>query len=295
MRQLWGLALLGLVACGDRTGLRVPEEGGVPPIDAAARPDTYRNDCPSVSSTLVFVFTEESQLFTFDPTSFTFTPLGTLGCPTATPSALPFSMAVDRHGTAYVEFANGNVIDGLFRVQVTGPTCTPTQFVTGQSGFNLFGMGFTTDQGGPAESLFVAEGEADGGLHALGTIETSTFTLSKIAALSGSISFPELAGTGDGRLFAFSAATADTSRKGAFIVQLDKNTGNILARDDLPTVTLGRAWAFAYWGGNFYLFTAPTPAGSIVTQFDPQSSKVTDVARLPLLIVGAGVSTCAPP
>jgi hypothetical protein len=294
-----GLALLGLAACGDRTGLWVPEEAGVPPIDAAARPDAYRNDCPSASSTLVFVFTDQSELFTFDPTAFTFTQLGMLTCPTRTPGAMPFSMAVDRHGTAYVEFAdsvsNTAVIDGLFRVEVSGPTCTSTQFVPNQSGFDLFGMGFTTDQGGPAESLFVAEGDADGGLHALGTLETSTFTLSKIAALSGSIFFPELAGTGDGRLFAFSSATPDPAVKGAFIVQLDKNTGSILARDDLPTVTLGQAWAFAYWGGSFYLFTAPTMTGSIVTQFDPVSGKVNDVATLPSRIVGAGVSTCAPP
>ena len=64
--------------------------------------------------------------------------------------------------------------------------------------------------------------------------------------------------------------------------------------DVLPGVTQGNAWAFAFWGGDFYMFTAPDVAGSIVQRFRPSTGAITHVADYPERIVGAGVSTCAP-
>jgi hypothetical protein len=65
----------------------------------------------------------------------------------------------------------------------------------------------------------------------------------------------------------------------------------------LPGVDLGGAWAFAFWGGDFYLFTAPGGNGtsSLVTRYRPSDGSVTQVAMAPgVTIVGAGVSPCAP-
>ena len=67
----------------------------------------------------------------------------------------------------------------------------------------------------------------------------------------------------------------------------------VIAETPFPTVDQGNGWAFAFWGGDFYMFTAPG-GGSDVTRYRPTDNSVTVVATLPTRIVGAGVSTCAP-
>ena len=61
----------------------------------------------------------------------------------------------------------------------------------------------------------------------------------------------------------------------------------------LDTIDQGQGWAFAFWGGDFYMFHAPN-GNSIVTRYRPSDDSLTQVATLPSIIVGAGVSTCAP-
>jgi hypothetical protein len=61
----------------------------------------------------------------------------------------------------------------------------------------------------------------------------------------------------------------------------------------LPGVSQGSGWAFAFWGGNFYTFTAPG-GSTVVTRFDPNDGSIVQVAQTSDVIVGAGVSTCAP-
>lgn len=61
----------------------------------------------------------------------------------------------------------------------------------------------------------------------------------------------------------------------------------------LPGVTQASGYAFAIWGGDFYLFTAPFD-GTIVTRFRASDGSIVQVATSPQVIVGAGVSTCAP-
>jgi len=57
----------------------------------------------------------------------------------------------------------------------------------------------------------------------------------------------------------------------------------------------GGSWAFAFWGGDFYTFTAQDlNAGSVVTRFRPSDGSIVQVGHTAESIVGAGVSTCAP-
>jgi hypothetical protein len=57
---------------------------------------------------------------------------------------------------------------------------------------------------------------------------------------------------------------------------------------------MGSGWAFAFWGGDFWVFTAPA-GDSRITRFRPSDGSVTTVVdSLGAIIVGAGVSTCAP-
>ena len=99
-------------------------------------------------------------------------------------------------------------------------------------------------------------------------------------------------GTGDGRLFAYYTKT--TGQTVSFVGEIEKNTAQVIAADQLD-VDQGNGYAFAFWGGDFYLFTGQGgAAGSVVTRFRPADKSTTVVGSYPALIVGAGVSTCAP-
>ena len=117
-------------------------------------------------------------------------------------------------------------------------------------------------------------------------------TLRPIALISPSITRAELTGTGDGRLYGFFTNEAPAV-SGSRLIELDKPTARILANNDLPVGRPNDAWAFAYWGGDFWIFTSPGGV-STVTRFRPSDSTTTDLATMPSTIVGAGVSTCAP-
>lgn len=277
----------GVCACGARTGLE-GEGAEAPPRDAAPAADVYRSDCPDPSATLVFVVTVQSEIWSFDPSTRAFKRLGALSCDA--PGATPFSMAVDRHQNAYVVFDDGQ----LFKVDVAHGQCSATDYVPGQSGFSLFGMGFATNAGGPSETLFVAAADPmdPGSPHALATIDTTSFALRVVAPFDPSVELPELTGTGDGRLFAFDR---DPSGNGSFVDQIDTRTASVLLHDPV-SINQGDGWAFAFWGGDFWTFTAApgSPLTSIVTRFRPSDGSVEEVASLPSLVVGAGVSTCAP-
>lgn len=307
-----------MAACGSRTGLWFDEEStatvtegphrdgdagarldaardvaldALPPLEAGPIADASRTDCPDADATVVYLVTSDNELFAFDPPSLATRLVGKLACPAG--SATPFSMAVDRRGLAYVLFTNGE----LFRVSTATAACAATGYAPGQAGFQTFGMGFSSNGGGPAETLYVVESDFDGatGRGRLGAIDTSTLKLSVVGTIAPPVPRAELTGTGDGRLFAF---WGDPDRsQGSHVAQLDKGTAQVLAQSFLPTVGLPRmAFAFAFWGGDFWIFTSRGPfagAGSDVTRFTPGQPAAL-VTSLPSTIVGAGVSTCAP-
>lgn len=69
----------------------------------------------------------------------------------------------------------------------------------------------------------------------------------------------------------------------------------------LPAVETPAAWAFSFWGGDFYLYTAPDPLSdpsrtTNVTRYRPSDGSVDAqyMVNIGFRIVGAGVSTCAP-
>ena len=77
--------------------------------------------------------------------------------------------------------------------------------------------------------------------------------------------------------------------------ELDKSSANVTSSVPLPTVEVPNAWAFSFWGGDFYLYTASF-GNTTVNRYRPSDSSVdtsymTDIG---FRIVGAGVSTCAP-
>jgi hypothetical protein len=303
------------VACGSKTGLLVPfEDSGVPvdaapdiavvdsssppeedaavveedvllpPIDVQPPPP---NDCPDASATLIYVITETNTLYSFYPPTATFsTVIGNIACPSM---SMPFSMAVARSGIAYIIFNDGE----LFEVDTQAATlpCRPTGFVMGQGGFApRFGMGFSRDSVGPGETLYVASGSngMTGGPNQLARIDTATLQLTIVGNLTPSIDDTELTGTGAGDLFGFYKTT-----NGSEIAQIDKANAQVTGYAPLPGVDQGSGWAFAYWGGDFYTFTAPS-GGTVVTRYRPSDQSIVQVAAISDIVVGAGVSTCAP-
>lgn len=286
------LAVAGLVlplGCGARTGLLVPEpalDAGPPPVNVTVA-TTLPPICKSASVPFIYLVTEENELVSYDPTASigTFTRIGSLACPIEDATATPFSMAVDHAGLAYVVFDDGE----LFEVSTKTAACTPTDFFTPFSNFDTFGMGFATEPDG-SESLYVL---SDAAPFALGKIDPTTLALSNVGVVTPAITAAELTGNGAGQLFAFWAPNgADAT--GSAIGELDTTTGALVSQTLLPTVTQANAWAFAYYAGAFYMFTAAGLSGSAVTRYDPVKASVTVVAQFDGTIVGAGVSTCAP-
>ncbi len=280
MSQRLGLAVIVVVtaACGARTGLLAPPLAGdeLPLLDVS-QTDVSSPGCPDSGATVVFVVAQSGALLSFYPPDATFTMIGMLSCPT---DALPFSMAVNRQGTAYVEYDNG----ALFEVSTGTAACTPTSFVSNQSPFSRFGMGYATLGLGPAEELFLASSDGH-----LGTLDTTSFAVTTIAPIQPNLPSAELTGTGDGRLFAYYALG---STGGSYIAEVDPTSGAVIGADPM-SFDRGNAWAFAFWGGDFWVFTAPNDAQATV-MYDPVAKTSTVVAHFGSPIVGAGVSTCAP-
>jgi hypothetical protein len=309
--------LLLLVACGSRTGLFADgdgfgnfvggdaggdeRDGGLdgplrdapPALDVRPPTDVNRTDCPDADALLIYTITDSNDLQSFNPDTGQFRAIGKISCPVAA-GETPFSMAVDRKGVAYVLFRD----ERLYRVSTATGACIATSYVPRQQNFRLFGMGFATNNAGPTETLFVAgddtqSGGTGAGLGARGLarITPGTFELSFVSDFA-TINQAELTGTGDGRLYAF-YRKGTSSAPPSFIGELDIATAQVVGERRFDSVGQGNAWAFAFWGGDFYMFHSPTDS-TRVTRWRPSDDTVQQVATSPLRIVGAGVSTCAP-
>ncbi len=266
------------------------------PIDV---PEDVMSDCADPSTTFIYLVTSENDLYSLNPANGSLVQRGTLDCPFQTPGAAPFSMSVDRKGTAYVLYGAPNpagtpvYLPGeLFRVSTKDASCAPTTFVPGQHGFDVFGMGYALDgPGASTETLYVAEISFQKPSKGLASIDTTSMTLSPIGLFSSNPSNElEMTSASDGNLYGF---FLDAAQSVGWVVQIDKPTASVLSETQIP-VAAGSALAFAAWGGNFYIFTA-VQGSTNVTLYKPSDGSVTpNWMMIPHTVVGAGVSTCAP-
>jgi hypothetical protein len=183
--------------------------------------------------------------------------------------------------------------DELFQVSTANAACQSTTYTPNQQGFDMFGMGYASNPDG-GESLYVIQVDFTNPSMGLGTIDTTDFTFTFVGTFSPDLTPEcELTGTGDGRLYALCLPKNGT---GSTLAQIDPTTAKILGEDQLTTGNGQEALAFAFWGGDFWIFTSPggTSPTTTVTEYDPVAKTETFKTTLAAEIVGAGVSTCAP-
>lgn len=236
---------------------------------------------------LVYVVDQNNTFSSFKPDTLTFTDIGTLNCP-AKSGSTPFSMSVDRSATAWVLYSSGEI----FKVNTQTLACTRTNFAQ-SNGFQNFGMGFVSNApGADVDTLFIAGGPPMTGLNdnaTLATLDVSSLNVTTIGQMTG---WPELTGTGDAKLWGFFPDAVNPR-----VSQLDKSSG--AEGKSFPLSQLSgqpMAWAFAFWGGDFWIFLQrATDPNTQVWHLKSSDGSVTSVIDATgRSIVGAGVSTCAP-
>lgn len=256
-------------------------------------PDAGVDGC-SEAARLVYVVDQDKTLSSFDPRQAgspnAFVDLGKLSCP-ARSLAEPFSMSVDRQAVAWIIYDSGELF--TVNLRVSPLTCVKTTFAP-QQNVGKFGMGFAANAvGSSEETLFVSGSPLSGSLSStkFGTLATTPpYTLSLLGTLTGA---PELTGTGDAKLFGFFPDATQPR-----VAQLDKASGTEVTPKWDASALAGYplAWAFAFWGGDFWIFLErDVDQSTNVWRLNGQTGQVTDVhLDTGRRIVGAGVSTCAP-
>ena len=244
--------------------------------------------CADDGVKLIYLVDEDGDFLSFDPRVLghgdPFHVIGKLDCGRA---GTPFSMSVDRHGIAWVLYSGGRV----FRVSIDDAKCTSTGYRPLSTGTETFGMGFATDAAGAkTEKLYVASNDVDSQLFAIDTAGNLAPVRKGVLTATAGES-PELTGTSDARLYGFYPDVTGSP----FVQEIDRLTGAPLGpRWPVAGEALDiSAYAFAQWGGTFYVF-ATVDGNSTVRTVDKTGHYKAILQNLPYKITGAGVSTCAP-
>lgn len=260
--------------------------------------------CTADGLDLIYVVDTNNEFLSFDPRELgtvegPFTVIANpLDCPASAPypswqSSLPFSMSIDRDARAWVLYTSGEI----FNVDVTTGACTSTAFQPSQQtgAWKLFGMGFATDDlTGNTEELYVTGGpEQPVAQQMFGYIGPTTLTIMNVGAVNAGTQSPELTGTGDAKLYGYFPGTV------GFVQEIDKSTGHVIGSpiNAEPLQGAPEAWAFAQWGGKFYIFVTDSTTGESMVQRIDRATGANEgviIHASPYEVVGAGVSTCAP-
>jgi hypothetical protein len=251
--------------------------------------------CEDDNTKLIYVVSTNNDFLSFDPRKLPGDPFHLIGKLKCRGAGSPFSMSVDRNGVAWVLYGDGE----LFKVNINDAKCEPTVFNAGSTGSLTFGMGFSTDKaGGDSEKLYVADNDFTNQLSSIDTAhDLHPHRIGTLTATTDQN--PELTGTSEGRLFGFYPSFTEPS----FVQEINRATAGpvgkkwFLGSDPLGGID---AYAFAQWGGVFYIFATVTDQdtfeqNSTVRTIDRATGKYrTIMTHLGYRISGAGVSTCAP-
>ena len=284
--------LLGLGAClGSAQGTDTIFADGFDSCGSLTRP--------------IYAFDTSNALLRFDPTLIgsQTAPIQSLGVPNCNVgSPLPgwmgtsvISMSVDRMGSVWALYSSGEI----FTINPATLACANTGYVPAQTAaWQLFNMAFAGPVTANEQSVYVSGGSVDmGSVGNLGKIDPVALTVQTIGALGGTAdaSVP-LAGVGTSDLFGLYQAFTPTT----YVRQIDRATGAVVG-SPLAVPGFGAntsAWAFAHWGGKFWIFVT-NDNGTVSTTTLYSVDRVTGaqqsvLANLPFIPTSAGSSTCVP-
>lgn len=286
----WTALVVVTGGCGARTGLHVADRGsevaapdGADEASADAWPDEPRRDVPHDAPTPcadgtenVFVLGTLGQLYAFDPASSSSRFIANVPC--AAEHHGFNSMAVARDGTAYAAANDGLLV----LVSTRDGSCFTTAF--SDPSFGVFCMGFSLQ--GIDDVLYLSDCHSP--QSRLGRVDTTTFQLTILGPMDPRPEDGvELTGDRDGHVFGMWNAMEAIA-----VARIDPVTAALFDVIRLPFRAFD-AFAFARWGGSFYFFVDGRP-GSDVVRYRPSDRSYSIVTHVPVQVVGAGVSTCAP-
>ena len=241
-------------------------------------PPPPEDDCAETSELLYTVDKGNGALYLFDPSNGTFRYLGIPDCgPFA---GTPTSMAVARNGRAYIRYSSQT----LYVIELDSLECTETAMQV--SAFGSFGMGYATLHAETWEDeLFIANRST------LARLDTTTFS---VHPLGGLPSQSELTGNARGELWGVFPLESP-----AQIMELDRETGiplQSITLSFMPSPTTIDTFAFATWGGEFFVFLRLYGMGESTQVYRISPTGTTEILSQDTgrNIVGVGVSTCAP-
>ncbi|MCB9566009.1 MAG: hypothetical protein H6710_02095 [Myxococcales bacterium] len=266
-------------------------------IEPTGADDDPEAGCPCAPGTeLIYVLSDSGTLWSFDPQDLHFARIADIKCGGMKST---FSMGVSRKARAWVQYQSGD----LYTVDLNDPSdpipCLDPGFENQNPKFPNFGMAFVANSVvDPCDKLHahsaIAPDVIGEGVGALGVIDPQTLELSEIAPID--YGWGELTGTSTGRLFAYQGSAPP------LLSEYDKGSGELLDVLPLPQLSSDSAFAFAWWGGDFYLFHDPNLFGSYsevwhldYDESDGMGQAMTKIiSQAPIRVVGAGVSTCVP-
>lgn len=233
-------------AGADTATVDAPTFADVPPVDAAG---AVCGCTAGPHAENVYVLSDDAELYAYDPSDGSFTYVLGPVCPT---TESPYSMAIDPRGRAWILYAETRRIQTF---DILAPAaCVDSGFLPTSPDFPLFGMGFVSpDADSECASLYVHSYSGSGpfregpALGHLGVVEGTPLAPRTLA--STGYDGAEISGTGDGRLFSFGGVSP------AKLTEYDRTTGAVLETFPLTGLPRTNASAFAFFAGDFYLFT----------------------------------------
>ncbi|UQA57174.1 hypothetical protein [Polyangium aurulentum] len=265
----------------------------------------------------IFVLTQgtPAMIHSFDPQTLTFAPVQKIECPD-TKDWVVASMSVDRNYRAWVEWGTNNPQDvnpyykRLDRIDLATGACTPNtgKLPDADHYTQALGMAFVSDSNGSsAESLFFIDKQTK--IYPLGATDPIGQWYKFKPGEGTTFSGLELTGTGAGRLFAFvmnwtpewshPCTPENPCGPTVHIGEVSTKDGSAISNEEVTEIPAfgnnGGGFAFAHWGGLFWVFEALNFGPTHVYKYDPELKKAELVKTDgPNAVVGAGVSTCAP-
>ncbi|HMU41324.1 MAG TPA: hypothetical protein PKE31_20110 [Pseudomonadota bacterium] len=251
------------------------------------------DSCELAASEFVYLLDSSNQLLSFEPRNDTapnaVKVIGKISCPTG---SSPNSMSVDRRAYAWLNYDDGK----LYKIPTNNPSkCVDSGYQRDGAMTAKVGMGFVSDTAGSKiESLYLATFGSTSQLWKLNPLDAAPIKPTKIGNFATSQTSPEMTGTGAAELYAYFPATDANHR----IIRVDKTNAQAALTWTIPPLASSPgAWAFAQWGGRYYVFVTENNI-SRVYRWDPNATGSAQWVRvqdtLATRIVGAGVSTCAP-